>query len=66
MAAAKAVFAAEYTDADMNTEEVCHQANAMDFSVVLKRRDLGAYREACRPRAEEKPPPSSPTGDSPG
>jgi Tol biopolymer transport system component len=46
----KAVFAAEYTD--MMTENkfldiVCPQAQALQFSAILKNRDLDAWRQAC-------------------
>jgi hypothetical protein len=48
VAAGKAVFAAEYTDMGMTISGFCPQANAMNFNAILKRRDLDAYREACR------------------
>jgi hypothetical protein len=46
----KAVLAAEYTD--MMTESkfldtVCPQAQVLQFSVILKNRDLDAWRQAC-------------------
>jgi hypothetical protein len=47
VAAGKPVFAAEYTDTGMTTDQFCPQANAMNFSVILKNRDLEAWRQAC-------------------
>jgi len=48
--AGKAVFAAEYTD-EMTVNrfltQVCPQAADMEFSVILKNRDLDAWRRAC-------------------
>ncbi len=46
--AGKAVFAAEYTDTGMTTDQFCVQDNAMNFNAILKKRDLDAWREACR------------------
>lgn len=50
IAAGKAVFAAEYTD-QMSTwefwSEVCPEAEAKAFSVILKNRDLDAWRRGC-------------------
>jgi endo-alpha-1,4-polygalactosaminidase (GH114 family) len=45
--AGKPVFAAEYTDTGITTEEFCPQAKEMNFSAILKNRDLDAWREAC-------------------
>ncbi len=45
----KAVFAAEYTDTGVSLEDICPQAKALGFSVILKHRNLDAYREACPP-----------------
>jgi endo-alpha-1,4-polygalactosaminidase (GH114 family) len=45
--AGKPVFAAEYTDTGMTTDQFCPQAREMNFSAILKNRDLDAYREAC-------------------
>jgi hypothetical protein len=45
--AGKPVFAAEYTDTGMTTTQFCPQANAMNFSAILKHRDLDAWREGC-------------------
>ncbi len=47
VAAGKAVFAAEYTDTGITLEEICPQARAMHFNVILKHRSLDAYRETC-------------------
>jgi hypothetical protein len=46
--AGKPVFAAEYTDTGITTEQFCPQAKEMNISAILKNRDLDAYREACR------------------
>lgn len=46
--AGKAVFAAEYTDTGMTTSQFCPQANALNFSGILKHRNLDAWRQACR------------------
>jgi hypothetical protein len=48
--AGKAVFAAEYTDelrAAQFLNEVCPQATALGFSVILKNRELDVRRRAC-------------------
>lgn len=50
ISAGKAVFAAEYTDqltANQFLAQVCPQAADMGFSVILKNRDLDAWRQAC-------------------
>ena len=46
--AGKAVFAAEYTDTGMTLDKFCPQANAMNFSGILKHRNLNAWRQSCR------------------
>jgi endo-alpha-1,4-polygalactosaminidase (GH114 family) len=49
--AGKPVLAAEYTDQmSINhfLNQVCPQAEVMGFSAILKRRDLDAWRRACR------------------
>jgi len=46
--AGKPVFAAEYTDTGITTDEFCPQAIAWNFSAILKNRDLDAYMEACQ------------------
>jgi endo-alpha-1,4-polygalactosaminidase (GH114 family) len=46
----KAVFAAEYTDqltTDQFLNEVCPQASLLNLDVILKERDLDAWRLAC-------------------
>jgi hypothetical protein len=48
IAAGKPVFAAEYADTGITTDEFCPQAIAWNFSAILKNRDLDAYREACQ------------------
>jgi hypothetical protein len=48
--AGKAVFAAEYTDqlaANQFLDQVCPQAEALNLDVILKHRDLDAWRLAC-------------------
>jgi endo-alpha-1,4-polygalactosaminidase (GH114 family) len=47
IAAGKAVFAAEYTDMDITTDDFCAAAQQLGFSAILKRRDLDAWRETC-------------------
>ncbi|MFH2103617.1 MAG: endo alpha-1,4 polygalactosaminidase [Chloroflexota bacterium] len=50
IAAGNPVFAAEYTDQltlNRFLTQVCPQAAAMKFSVILKNRDLDAWRRAC-------------------
>ncbi len=48
VAAGKAVFAAEYTDAGLTPADFCPQANQMNFNAILKHRSLDAWRQACR------------------
>jgi hypothetical protein len=43
----KAVFAAEYTDMDVDFEMACIQADELGISVILKRRSLSAWVEFC-------------------
>lgn len=45
--AGKAVFAAEYTDTGITLDEICPRAEELQFSVILKNRELDAYRAAC-------------------
>lgn len=45
--AGKAVFAAEYTDTGISLDEICPQAEELGFSLILKNRDLDAYRATC-------------------
>jgi hypothetical protein len=44
----KPVFSAEYTDMGVSLEQVCPQAQLWEFSLILKDRDLDAWRETCR------------------
>ncbi len=53
IAAGKAVFDAEYTDTPVDWDAACRQAQALDFSAILKHRDLDAWVQFC--------PSSSPT-----
>ena len=48
IAAGKPIFAAEYTDTGMTTDQFCPQAQEMGISAILKHRDLDAYLEDCR------------------
>jgi hypothetical protein len=48
--AGKAIFAAEYTNqfaTDQFLDQVCPQAEALNLDVILKDRDLDAWRQAC-------------------
>jgi hypothetical protein len=45
--AGKPVFAAEYTDSGVSLEEACSQARQLQFSLILKDRDLNAALQAC-------------------
>jgi hypothetical protein len=45
--AGKPVLAAEYTDTGMTLAGFCPQAHALQFSAILKRRELDAWRQAC-------------------
>lgn len=47
IAAGKAVFAAEYTDSGIALQKACSQARALGFSLIYKRRQLDAWRQAC-------------------
>jgi hypothetical protein len=46
--AGKAVFAAEYTDMDINFASACKVARELNLSMILKERDLNAWRETCK------------------
>ena len=46
--AGKAVFAAEYTDLGGDFAEYCVRAKSLDFSVILKHRQLDAWLETCK------------------
>ncbi|HLF31464.1 MAG TPA: endo alpha-1,4 polygalactosaminidase [Xanthomonadales bacterium] len=43
----KPVFAAEYTDTGVSIEELCQQAGQLNFSLILKDRELDAWQQAC-------------------
>lgn len=43
----KAVFSAEYTDTGVTLEAACAQARALGLSLIRKRRELDAHRQAC-------------------
>jgi len=45
--AGKAVFAAEYTDTDVDFPAACRWATQTDFSFILKNRDLDAWIQNC-------------------
>ena len=45
--AGKAVFHVEYGDAQL-AQDICPQANALDFDTLIKNYDLDAWRIACR------------------
>lgn len=45
--AGKAVFAAEYTDTGVDFDGACAQLQPAGFSLILKDRDLSAWREVC-------------------
>ena len=45
--AKKPVFAAEYTDLPVDFDTFCEQAGQLNFSIILKRRDLDAWIQTC-------------------
>jgi len=45
--ARKPVFAAEYTDLPGDFEAFCRQSSDLEFSTILKHRDLDAWLESC-------------------
>jgi hypothetical protein len=45
--AEKPVFAAEYTDTGIDFEAACEEAAELGISMILKDRDLDAWREGC-------------------
>lgn len=47
VAAGKPMFAAEYTDNDVSEAQLCAAAEAMEFAVILKNRELDAWRAGC-------------------
>lgn len=50
--AGKPVLAAEYLDSGASLESLCPQAQALNFSLILKKRNLGAWRAVCPPNSE--------------
>ncbi len=46
--AGKAVFAAEYTDTGVDFDRACAELPQAGFSLILKDRDLSAWRDACQ------------------
>jgi hypothetical protein len=45
--AGKPIIDTEYTDTGITLEDFCAQALAMQFSALLKHRDLDAFIQAC-------------------
>jgi len=45
--AGKAVIDTEYTDTGITLEDFCAQARALQFSAILKHRDLDAFIQSC-------------------
>ena len=43
----KPVFAAEYTDTASSIAQLCQEADRLDFSLVLKDRELGRWHQSC-------------------
>jgi len=43
----KPVFAAEYTDTGVSIEQICQEATPLNFSLILKNRELDAWRQTC-------------------
>ncbi|HKU42257.1 MAG TPA: endo alpha-1,4 polygalactosaminidase, partial [Polyangiales bacterium] len=48
--AGKAVFHVEYTEGDLNAkaQEICPDANRLNFDTLIKHLDLDPPRKACR------------------
>jgi len=46
--AGKPVLASEYTDMDINFVGACKVAKELGLSIILKERDLNAWRETCK------------------
>ena len=44
----KPVFAAEYTDSGADIEQFCQEADKLNFSLILKNRELNAWQQNCR------------------
>ena len=47
--AGKPVFAAEYTDTGVDYETACGELSPAGFSLILKDRELTAWRQTCLP-----------------
>ncbi|KAF0108058.1 MAG: hypothetical protein FD146_1072 [Anaerolineaceae bacterium] len=45
--AGKPVFAIEYTDMGVDFAAACAEAKSLGMGMILKHRNLDAYREAC-------------------
>jgi hypothetical protein len=45
--AGEPVFAAEYTDTDVNFDAACERSETFGFSTILKHRELDAWLETC-------------------
>jgi len=45
----KAIFAAEYTDTGVDFDRACAELQQAGFSLILKDRELSAWREVCHP-----------------
>jgi hypothetical protein len=45
--AGKPVFAVEYTDSGLTFQDICAQASTLKFNVILKNRNLDAFRQVC-------------------
>lgn len=48
VAAGKAVFAAEYTDTKVDLDRICSAAASLQVSVLVKNRELDAFRRDCQ------------------
>ncbi len=46
--AGKAVFNAEYTDTDVDWERACRESKRLQFSTILKHRELDAWVKFCK------------------
>lgn len=51
----KAVFAAEYTDTKVRLDKICPEASALQLSLLLKKRELDAFRKDCRSTSVDQP-----------
>jgi hypothetical protein len=45
--AGKAVFSAEYTDKDIELNDICPEAERLNFNLIMKHRELDSYLETC-------------------